>query len=125
MLSKSIRRRVSAICSVTAGMLLVQPVAAQTGIDLFRQGFCGTRVASMVGAVWIGGVFFLGAYAIYRVVHGLKQMSAPDSSTKIEGRQEVKGSFYAFLGTALLLSAERVLAWIGVTSLDCLNLALP
>ncbi|MFC6964471.1 hypothetical protein [Halocatena marina] len=55
------RRIPTRLLSGALGVLLIaQPVAAQTGLDLLQQGFCGTKFATLFAAAWGGGVVFLG-----------------------------------------------------------------
>ncbi len=103
-------------------LLLAQPVAAQSGAEILRDGVCGTRVAPMVGAVWGAGVLVLAAYGVYRGTTGLSKMGDSDPSEVTEGRERVKGAFYSFGASLMLLSAERVLAFVGIPLLECINL---
>lgn len=103
-------------------LLFAQPVAAQSGAEMLRSGVCGTRVAPMVGAVWGAGVLIFAAYGVYRGVTGISKMGGSDPGEVTEGRERVKGAFYSFGASLLLLSSERVLAFVGIPLLDCINL---
>lgn len=117
------RRVASRLLSGAVGVLVfAQPVAAQSGAELLRSGVCGTRVAPMVGAVWGGGVLVLAAYGLYRGTTGMSKMGGSDPSEVTEGRERVKGAFYSFGASLLLLGAERLLAFIGIPLLECINL---
>lgn len=115
--------RVSArLLSGALGVLLIaQPVAAQTGADLLRQGVCGTKAASMIAAVWGGGVVFLGAYGLYRAASGMWKLGNSDPSEVTEGRERIKGAGWAFGASLFLLGGERVLAFLGIPILECIN----
>lgn len=106
-----------------AGVLVAQPAAAQTGIEFLQEGFCGGLAAQLVGAVWAGAVLYYGVYKfLYRATQGLDKFQSTDPTEQNDGKELIKGSVWS-LGAALLLaSGERVLAFIGIPMLECVNL---
>lgn len=117
------RRVTSRLLSGAVGLLLiVQPVAAQTGIDMLRQGICGSQGGELLAAAWAAGVFILGGIGIYRAVTGGSKFGSSDPSEQTEGKERVKGAGWSFGAAVLLLSAERLLAFIGIPLFQCVTL---
>lgn len=105
-------------------VLLVEPVTAQTGIEMARGAVCDTQGANIVGAMWVLGVLGLPLYGVYRIVNGMRKMSTPNSQKKKEGREEVTASVWSFAAAVVLLSIERVFAFLGITLYDCISFSL-
>ncbi len=114
-------RRVSVAVGV---LLLAQPVAAQTGIDFLRSGVCGNRGATLLAAAWAGFTIYFAVFGLYRVVTGMSKTGSSDPSVQTEGRERIKGSGWSFGSAFVLLSAERVLAFIGIPVFSCINLGI-
>ncbi len=106
-----------------AGVLVAQPVAAQSGIEFLQNGICGSMAAQLIGAVWAGAVLYFGAYKfLYRAVQGFDMFKSPDPNKQNDGKELIKGSVWS-LGAALLLAGgERVLAFVGIPMIECINL---
>ncbi len=117
-------RRVTSrlLSGAVALLLIVQPVAAQTGIDMLRQGICGSQGGELLAAGWAAGVFILGGIGIYRAVTGGSKFGSSDPSEQTEGKERVKGAGWSFGAAVLLLSAERLLAFIGIPLFQCVTL---
>lgn len=111
--------------TVTAGFVVfVEPVAAQTGLDLAKNAVCDTQAANIIGAVWVLGVLGLPLYGVYRVANGMRKMSTHDSAKKKEGREEVTASGWSFAAAIVLLSIERVFAFLGISLFECVSFTL-
>lgn len=111
--------------AVMAGaVLFVEPVAAQTGLELARDAVCGTRAANIIGAAWVLGVLALPLYGVYRIANGMRKMSTHDAAKKKEGREEVTASVWSFAAAVVLLSIERVFAFLGITLFECVSFSL-
>ncbi len=105
-------------------VLLAEPVAAQTGIDMARGAVCDTQAANIIGAVWVLSVLGLPLYGVYRIANGMRKMSTPNATKKKEGREEVTASVWSFAAAVVLLSIERVFAFLGITLFDCVSFSL-
>lgn len=103
-------------------LLLVQPVVAQTGIDMLRQGICDSQGGQLLAAAWAAGVFILGGIGIYRAVTGGSKFGSSDPSEQTEGKERIKGAGWSFGAAVLLLSAERILAFLGIPLFECVTL---
>lgn len=121
--TRAVRRRlVPLTIGGLAVLLFAEPVAAQTGIDMLRDGVCGTQGGQLIVAAWAGFVLFLVAEGIFHFVMGLRKAGKVDPSKTKEGREEAKGSGLYFLGAMIVFSAERVFAFLGIPFLDCIRL---
>lgn len=108
--------------AVGTSILVVEPVAAQTGIDLLREGVCGGQGAQLLAAVWAAGVVYYGGFGIFRLVTGASKFGSSDPSEQTEGKERIKGAGWSIGAALLLLSAERILAFVGIPMLECINL---
>lgn len=107
-----------------AGALLIQPVAGQTGIDLLRNNFCSSQGAQLIAAAWAAGVIYYGGFGIFRGVTGTSKIGSSDPSEQTEGKERIKGAMWSFGAAILLLSAERILAFVGIPVFECVNLGI-
>lgn len=119
-------RRLSArLLSGAVGLLLIaQPVAAQTGIDFLRGGVCNGRTATLIAAALAATTIYFAAFALYRWGTGIQMIGSSDPNEQTEGKTRIKGGFYSFGAAILILSAERILAFIGISIPSCINLGI-
>ncbi|WP_330633801.1 hypothetical protein [Halocatena halophila] len=116
--------RTALFAGLIGAVTVIEPVAAQqTGIGLLRDGVCGSKAAPLITAAWAAGVMWFGGKGLIRLSSGLSDIRGVDSSKVAAGRQKLVGSFPAFGASLVLLSAERLLAYIGIPLFDCIRLS--
>lgn len=103
-------------------LLFAQPVVAQSSDEMLHGGVCQTKAGPIIGAAWGGFILFLAATALFIFADGMRNMGSADSTKKTKGRKKVKGSGYPLFGALVLLSGERVFAFLGLPFLSCITL---
>lgn len=117
-------RRVSAglLSGATSVLLSVQPVVAQSSSEMLNSGVCQTKAGSLIGMAWGAFILLLAGTAMFSFANGMRNMNSTDTSKITKGRQMVKGSGYSIIGALVLLSGERVFAFLGLPFLECITL---
>ncbi len=113
------------LLSGIVGSSVVTPLAvAQSSSELLEAGLCNRWVAPAAIAVWGLGVLYLTGIGIFRFVNGWRKSKSGHSAKILEGRKEMKRSFFPVIAAILVVAAERLFAFLVVDLVSCVSALL-